>query len=55
MIAKLEFFKGFNSRFWSKIGHFANPFFEDKVGQSNVFGNILSGKKSFYRLHKANF
>ena len=55
MIAKLEFFKGVNSRFWSKIGHFANSFFEDKIGQSNVFGNILPEKKSFYRLHKANF
>ena len=27
MITKLEFFKGANQRFWSKIGHFANSFF----------------------------
>ena len=36
-----HFFKGVNSRFWSKTGHFSNCFFLGNIGQENIFYDIL--------------
>ena len=41
------FSKGVNLRFWSKNGHFSNFFFLGKIGQENVFYDILERKNAF--------
>ena len=42
-----HFSKGVNPRFWFKNGHFFNFFFLSKIGQGNVFYDILERKKPF--------
>ena len=42
-----HFSKGVNQWFWSKNGHFSNFFFFGKIGQENVFYDILWRKSSF--------
>ena len=42
-----HFSKGVNPRFWSKNGHFSNFFFLGKIGQENVFYDILERKTPF--------
>ena len=42
-----SFCKGVNQWFWSKNGHFSNFFFWGKIGQENVFYDILQGKNAF--------
>ena len=44
-----HFSKGVNPWFWYKNGHFSN-FFLGKIGQENVFYDILDGKKCLSRL-----
>ena len=41
------FSKGVNPWFWSKNGHFSNFFFLGKIGQENVFYDILKRKNAF--------
>ena len=43
---KCDFCKGVNSWFWSKIGHFSMFFFLGKIGQENVFYDILEWKNA---------
>ena len=40
-----HFSKGVNPWFWSKNDHFSNFFFLGKIGQENVFYDILEQKK----------
>ena len=40
-----NFSKGVNPWFWSKNGHFLDFFFLSKLGQENVFYDILEPKK----------
>ena len=47
------FSKGVNLRFWSKNGHFSN--FLGKIGQENVFYDILEQKNAFLGQKKQNF
>ena len=42
-----HFSKGVNPWFWSKNGHFFNFFFLGKIGQENVFYDILERIKAF--------
>ena len=42
-----HFSKGVNPWFWSKNGHFLNFFFLGKIGQENVFYDILERKNAF--------
>ena len=42
-----HFSKGVNPWFWYKNGHFSNFFFLGKVGQENVFYDILERKNDF--------
>ena len=42
-----HFSKGVNPWFWSKNGHFFNFFFLGKIGQENVFYDILERKNTF--------
>ena len=42
-----HFSKGVNPWFWSKNGHFFNFFFLGKIGQENVFNDILERKNAF--------
>ena len=42
-----HFSKGVNTWFWSKNGHFSNFFFLGKIGQENVFYDILERKNAF--------
>ena len=42
-----HFPKGVNPWFWSKNGHFFNFFFLGKIGQENVFYDILERKNTF--------
>ena len=37
----------FNTWFWSKNGHFSNFAFLGKIGQENVFFDILEQKNAF--------
>ena len=46
------FSKGVNLRFWSKNGHFSNFFFLGKIGQENVFYDIVERKNGFSRPKK---
>ena len=48
-----HFCKGVNPWFWSKNGHFSNPFFLVNIGQENVFYDILEWKNAFLG-HKNN-
>ena len=41
------FCKAVNQWFWSKNGHFSNFFFLGKIGQENVFYDILEQKNAF--------
>ena len=41
------FFKGVNPWFWYQNGHFSNFFFLGKIGQKNVFYDILERLKAF--------
>ena len=41
-----HFSKGVNPWFWSKNGHFSNFFFFDKIGQENVFYDILERRNA---------
>ena len=45
-----HFSKGVNPWFWSKNDHFFNFFFLGKIGQENVFYDILERKKHLSRL-----
>ena len=45
-VAILDFSKGVNPWFWSKIGHFS-IFFLGNIGQKNVFYDILERKNAF--------
>ena len=40
-------FKGVNSWFWSKNGHFSNFFFLGNIAQENVFYDILERNNAF--------
>ena len=42
-----HFSKGVNAWFWSKNGHFSNFFFLGKIGQENIFNDILERKNAF--------
>ena len=42
-----HFSKGVNPWLWSKNGHFSNFFFLGKIGQENVFYDILERKNAF--------
>ena len=42
-----DFSKGVNQWFWYKNGHFSNFFFLGKIGQKNVFYDILERIKTF--------
>ena len=42
-----DFSKGVNQWFWYKNGHFSNFFFLGKIGQKNVFYDILERIKVF--------
>ena len=46
-VEKLPFFQGVNPWFWYKNGHFSNFFFLSKIGQENVFYDILKRIKAF--------
>ena len=43
----LHFSEGVNPWFWYKNGHFSNFFFLGKIGQENVFYDILERKNAF--------
>ena len=49
------FSKGVNPWFWSKNGHFSNFFFLGKIGQENVFYDILKRKNAFLCYKNKNF
>ena len=40
--------KGVNPWFWNKNGHFSNLFFLGKIGQENVFYDILGQKEMHF-------
>ena len=42
-----HFSKGVSPSFWSKTGHFCNPFFLGNIGKENVFYDILERKNAF--------
>ena len=42
-----HFSKGVNPWFWSKSAHFSNFFFLGRIGQENVFHDILEQKNAF--------
>ena len=44
---KRHFSKGINPWFWSRNDHFSNFFFLGKIGQENVFYDILERKNAF--------
>ena len=46
-VAILDFSKGVNPWFWSKIGHFPSFFILGNIGQENVFYDILQRKNAF--------
>ena len=50
-----NFCKGVNQWFWSKNGHFSNFFFFGKIGQENVFYDILERENFFLGYKKTNF
>ena len=49
-----DFSKEVNLSFWSKNGHFFNYFFLGKIGQQNVFYDILERKNAYlgYKINK---
>ena len=49
------FCKGVNSQFMYKNGYFSNFFFLSKIGQENVFYDILAGKNTFQGYKTKNF
>ena len=50
-----HFSKGVNPWFWSKTGHFSSFFFFGKIGQENVFYDILQQENFFLGYKKTNF
>ena len=50
-----HFPKGVNPWFWSKNGHFSNFFFLGKIGQENVFYDILERKNAFLSYKNKKF
>ena len=50
-----DFSKAANPWFWSKNGHFSNFFFLGKIGQDNVFYDILERKHAFLGYKKMKF
>ena len=50
-----HFSKGVNPWFWSKNGHFSNIFSLAKIGQENVFYEILQRKNAFLDYWKNKF
>ena len=50
-----HFSKGVNSYFLSKNGHFSNFFFLGKIGQENVFDDILERKNAFLSYKNKKF
>ena len=50
-----HFSKGVNRWFWSKNGHFSNFFFLGKIGQENVFYDILERKNAFLSYKNKKF
>ena len=46
-VEKLKIFQRVHSWFWSKNGHFSNFVFLGKIGQENVFYDILERKNAF--------
>ena len=49
------YFKGVNSLFWSKNGHFSNYFFLVNIGQENVFYDIRKRKNAILGYKKKKF
>ena len=49
-----HFFKGVNPSFWSKNAHFSN-FFLGKIGQKNIFYDILLRKTAFLGYKNTKF
>ena len=49
-----HFSKGVNQWFWSKNGHSSNFFFFGKIGQENVFYDILERENFFLGYKKTN-
>ena len=47
-----HFSKGVNPWFWYKNGHFSNFFFLGKIGQKNIFYDILERIKAFVEYEK---
>ena len=45
-----NFFKGVNSWFWSKDGHFSNFFFLGNIGMEKFFYDVLERKRGLSRL-----
>ena len=50
-----HFFKGVNSWFWSKNGHYFQLFFLGNKGQENVFYDILGQKNTCLRYQNTKF
>ena len=50
-----HFSKGVNPWFWSKSGYFSNLFFSGKVGQENIFYDILERKNANVGYKNKNF
>ena len=50
-----HFCKGVNPWFWFKNGHFSNFFFLGKIGQENVFYDILEAKNAFLGYKNTKF
>ena len=50
-----HFFKGVNSWFWPKNGHFFNIFFLANTGKKNVFYDILEQKNAILGYRKKKF
>ena len=50
-----HFSKGVNQWFWSKNGHFSSFFFFGKIGQENVFYDILERENVFLGYKKTKF
>ena len=50
-----HFSKGVNQWFWSKNGHSSNFFFFGKIGQENVFYDILERENFFLAYKRTNF